>query len=89
MVSLRENLWHEPPSCNISRVFEKSILLDIAGIAPNSLCILLTHREARNAKVLRDFLDHEDTEASVCEERDRERQVNKYRRASRCGLDDR
>jgi len=73
----------------LSQALGKSILLDIAGVAPNSLRILLTHREARNAKVLRDFLDHEDTEASVREERDCQRQVNKYCRASRCGLDDR
>lgn len=77
-----------PPSCNVSQALGKSILLEIAGIAPFPLRILLAHREACNAKVLRDFPDHEGTEASVREERNCECQVNKYCGALWCRLDD-
>lgn len=65
------------------------ILLDIFGIAPNSLRILLTHREARNTKVLRDVPDYERAKTGIREERECERQVHKYCGAFGCRLDNR
>jgi hypothetical protein len=59
--------------------FDESILLDIAGITPNSFGVLLTNRKARDAKVLCDVLDHKSAETRVCDEGDRNRQVNEYR----------
>lgn len=56
---------HQPIPSNVSQFFGKSILLDIFGITPNSFGILLTHREASDAKVLRDVPDYKGAEAGV------------------------